>query len=227
MQLAATRAAAASRFNEAQQFLSELRKAELAAGIITPIELSIRKGLYVVLLYSSFEFSICRAISEVSLFISSKNVQFAHVDPSVYPYALDAELSSIAGVGRPKKWQRRAELFVKLISPDVVSLNEGCVLGELENAWAETLQKVFLIFGLPMSPFYDIRVKRQIDEIVERRNAVAHGRESAADVGRGYTVADLQIRQDEMVKQAEYMFTQFEDWLYDKKFVAAPHRAKY
>lgn len=227
MQLAATRTAAANRFNESQQYLSELRKVEAALGIPTPVELSIQKGLYIVLLYSSFEFTICRAVTEVSSLVSSKNVQFSHIDPSVYSFALDAELSSIADVGRSRKWQRRVSLFEKQNSPALVALNDSCVLGELENAWAATLQKIFLIFGISANPFYDLRVKRQIDEIVDRRNAVAHGRESAADVGRGYTVADLQIRQDEILRQVGYMFEQFEDWLERKHYVAPLHRHRY
>jgi len=97
----------------------------------------------------------------------------------------------------------------------------------MDNAWAATVQKMFDIFGITQPALYNVRVRQYIDEVVGKRNAVAHGRESAATIGQSYTTGDLQKLLDEIATQTRYVFSIFEGHILTKAFVRASHQALY
>jgi hypothetical protein len=97
----------------------------------------------------------------------------------------------------------------------------------MENIWAETIQKAFDLFGLSSNAFYDVRVKQYIDEVVDKRNAVGHGRESAATIGQAYTSGRLQTLLDEINKQTQFVVSEFENLLLTRAFISPIHQAAY
>src|SRR5260370_14458288 len=220
MSLATVRQEAANRFQEVQTFLSAIKALERDANHQTG-DLNVRKGLFLVLLYGAFEYSLTRTLTEVSALINSRRVEFRHISEMLYPLALDPELTSIAMVGRDLKWHRRAELFKRQICADPVILLEGAFLAQMENVWAVTVQKMFDIFGVKQPALYDVKVRQYIDEVVVTRNSVAHGRESAAITGQAYTTGDLQKLLYEIAKQAQYYFSAFERHISAKPVVKA------
>jgi folylpolyglutamate synthase/dihydropteroate synthase len=80
----------------------------------------------------------------------------------LYGLALDPQITSLTapGAGRDSKWQRRAELFRKQACTDPVVLFDGAFAPELQNAWANTIQKMFNVFGIIQPALYDARVKQ-------------------------------------------------------------------
>jgi hypothetical protein len=226
MSLATVRQETASRFQEAQTFLSAIKALEQDPSHQTG-ELNVRKGLFLVLLYGAFEYSITRTLTEVSALINSRRVEYGHISDLLYPLALDAELTSVAMIGRDLKWQRRAELFRKQKCADPVNLLQGAFLAQLDNMWAATVQKMFAIFGLNEPALYDIKVRQYIDEVVEKRNAVAHGRESASTVGQAYTTGALQNLLNEIATQAQYVLSAFDGHISTKAFVKVSYQGLY
>ena len=84
----------------------------------------------------------------------------------------------------------------------------------MDNVWAATVQKMFDVFGINRPALYDVKVRQYIDEVVDKRNAVAHGRESAAITGQSYTTRDLQK-------------TSFEGHIAAKSFIRVDHQSLY
>ena len=226
MPLTIVRQEAANRFREAQSFLSEIKEQEGTAPSATS-ELNVRKGLFLVLLYGAFEYSLTRAVSEVNVSINDFEVQFVHLHDHLYSLALDPELTSIASSGRKKMWQCRAELFTRQSCVEPVVINDAPIANELQNAWTAAIEKTFKIFGVSSPALFDPKVRQYIDELVEKRNAVAHGRESAAVVGQGYTTSRLQNLTDQINSQTQYFFSVFEDYISGKEFVKPRHRSSY
>jgi len=226
MSLATVRHETASRFQEVQTFLSAIKALEQDPNRQT-VEMNIQKGLFLVLLYGAFEYALTRTLSEVSALITNLRVEYCHINELLYPLALDPELTSITEVGRDRKWEKRAELFRKQLCADPVVLLEGAFLAQMDNAWAATVQKMFDIFGITQPALYNVRVRQYIDEVVGKRNAVAHGRESAATIGQSYTTGDLQKLLDEIATQTRYVFSIFEGHILTKAFVRASHQALY
>ena len=226
MSLTTVRQETANRFQEVQTFLSAIKALESDPNRQMS-ELNVRKGLFLVLLYGAFEYSLTRTVTEVSALINSRRVEYGHINELLYPLALDPELTSVAMVGSKNKWEKRAELFKRQICADPVVLLEGAFLGQMENVWAATIQTMFNIFGVNQPALYDIKVRQYIDEVVDKRNAVAHGRESAATTGQAYTTVSLQKLLDEIATQTQYVFSAFEGHIMTKAFVKTDHQARY
>jgi hypothetical protein len=226
MPLATVRLESASRFREAQSFLSEIKVLERSQPTQTA-ELNTRKGLFLVLLYGAFEYSMTRSIIEMIALFNAANLQYEHCNHLLYPLALDPELTSIAAVGRDSKWSKRADLFKRQKSSNPIVFVEGDLLRQMENIWAKTIKKMFDILGVACAELYDHRVRQYIDEVVDKRNAVAHGRESAAAIGQSYTTAMLHNLHDELVRQSQYVFLSFEEHLFNKTFIQADFQHHY
>jgi len=226
MPLTIVRQESATRFQEVQTFLSSIKISEPQHRPV-PIELNTQKGLLLVLLYGAFEYSITRMLTEVAQLINARHVSHEHIHHLLYPLALDSELSAVSMAGRRFRWQRRMELFQRQLSSEPVQLREGTFVEEMENVWAKTVQEVFRVFGVAQPALYDIRVRQYVDEVVGRRNAIAHGRESAAVVGQAYTSGRLQMLLDELSAQTQYMFAAFDTYLVAKIFIKTDHHPIY
>lgn len=228
MPLTTVRQEAADRFQEAQSFLSAIKDLEKARRQHAN-EINVRKGLFLVLLYGAFEYSLTRTLTEVTVLINGCRVEYGHISELLYGLALDSQLASLTapGAGRDSKWQRRAELFRIQTCAEPVVLLESAFAPELQNAWAKTIYKMFDVFGVRQPALYDPRVRQYIDDVVEKRNAVAHGRESAARIGQAYTTGDLQNLNDQLSKQTQYIFSVFESHISAKDFVKVAHQSLY
>jgi hypothetical protein len=228
MPLTTVRQEAANRFQEAQSFLSAIKNLEKARRQHAD-EINVRKGLFLVLLYGAFEYSLTRTLTEATILINASRVEYGHMNELLYGLALDPQLASLTapGAGRDLKWERRAELFRKQACTDPVVLFDGAFAPEVQNAWAKTIQKMFNVFGITQPALHDPRVKQYIDEVVDKRNAVAHGRESAARTGQAYTTESLQNLNDQLSKQAQYVFSIFESHISTKAFVKIAHQSLY
>jgi hypothetical protein len=228
MPLTTVRQEAANRFQEAQSFLSAIKNLEKARHQYAD-EINVRKGLFLVLLYGAFEYSLSRTLTEATILINACRVEYGHMNERLYGLALDPQLASLTapGSGRDSKWDRRAELFRKQACSDPVVLLDAAFAPELQNAWAKTIQKMFDVFGIIQPALYDPRVRQYIEEVVDKRNAVAHGRESAARTGQAYTTGSLQNLNDQLSKQTQYIFSIFENHIYSKAFVKAAHQSLY
>jgi RiboL-PSP-HEPN len=228
MSLTTVRQEAANRFQEAQSFLSAIKNLEEARRQHAD-EINVRKGLFLVLLYGAFEYSLTRTLTEATILINACRVEYGHMNETLYGLALDPQLTSLTapGAGRDSKWQRRAELFRKQACADPVVLFDGAFASELQNAWANTIQKMFYVFGIMQPALYNPRVKQYINEVVDKRNAVAHGRESAATTGQAYTTGSLQNLNDQLSKQTQYIFSVFENHISAKAFVKVAHQSLY
>ena len=197
---------------------------------VTPIpaEVHLQKGLFIVLLYAAFEFSVNRLITDLSLFVSSESIPCNHIDRAALGLVLDPQFKSIATPGgKNKKWERRASLIERQASADPATVHDEALTSELGNIWPNALVQIFSAFGLTHSPFYSKTVSQYIHEVVDKRNAVAHGRESPITVGQSYTIQMLENLLEEIEKQKDYLFGEFDSYLTTKSYIHPAHRAAY
>lgn len=227
MPLTVVRQETNTRLLEAQTFLSLIKAQEPEPGSPIPLEFNIQKGLFLVMLYGTLEYGLTRAVTETALLINKSQVKYHHIHESLYPLALDPEFQSVTAAGIRRKWPPRILLFQRQFSSELVVINEGMLQHELSNAWAETIKTIFEVFGIVLPCLYDIRVKQYIDEVTEKRNAVSHGRDSAANVGQGYTTDRLQHLHEEIAKQIQHIFSCFETLITTKAFVKSAHQTSY
>jgi RiboL-PSP-HEPN len=90
----------------------------------------------------------------------------------------------------------------------------------------KTIEEVFISFGISYTKF-DPRQRATVDELVEKRNSVAHGRESAAEIGERHRVKILREKMDIITNLTYYIIDEFEIYFLGKKFIRPNVRKLY
>ncbi|QKG52128.1 MAE_28990/MAE_18760 family HEPN-like nuclease [Hymenobacter sp. BRD67] len=150
--------------------------------IVPSLELKIMRGLFQVQLYACLEKTINDVIEQALRNISAKQVKNSHYILPFSVISLYNKLKSIKDSGYDKFFLKSTELFSEISNSNTVSINETMFSSTLQNVWAKTIEEVVKAFGIKG---YSIPLSSRVtvDELVDKRNAVAHGRESASTIG--------------------------------------------
>lgn len=187
-----------------------------------------QKGLFLVVLYAAFEFTVTRIVSDMANYVSGRSIPCEHIDRSMLPLALDPQFKSVATPAkRSAKWEKRTALVGRIGSSSTVRLHDESLTEELGNVWPNALRQIFQAFGLSSSPFHSSAAQQYIHDLVDRRNAIAHGRESAVDIGQAYSSPMLERLFEELEKSKDHLFAEFDNFLSAKSYVDSAHRAAY
>lgn len=160
--------------------------------------LAVAKGLMFVQIYAIYEYTVNKAVSETIESIKTHNHKMMDLSPSLLSLFLDPELRSLRDGPRRNEWSSRLKLFDQAFGSHVVTLS-GDTNPPSDNSHYRYSQLVliFKVFGISRMPVPRRRHIQRIGEVVDHRNAIAHGRETAEDIGRRYTRSDIRkvIRQ--------------------------------
>jgi RiboL-PSP-HEPN len=192
-----------------------------------PDRVLVLRGAFFVLLYAYFESSVNRLVSATLNQISSAAVSTSHLRSVVYSLALNPKLMSLESVGQGSKWKHRVELFLAQGAPAHCSINDGVLAMYLQNIWPHSIEQVFACLGVSAPPVPSGRHIGYLNELVEKRNAVSHGRASATEVGRRYRSPELLTRQDAVAEVVTHVEAALASYLEAKLYVADGHRAAY
>lgn len=221
------RAEAYQRLQEVRLTLDTIKSLESPNVLIPdPANVTILRGLFFVHLYAAFEFTVNKGTQAVLDQITALNVKYSHFSQNIYAVALDAAFTSTHSTPK-SKWTKRLALLSAQFSNDTCAINSAAFSGDLQNVWYKTLVEVFECLGVLSLPVPDIRLKQYIDEIVEKRNSVAHGRESPIQASAGHRSPDLEKRYDAVSKTIDHIFDSFEDYLKHRIFIRQDQRAAY
>lgn len=158
-----------------------------------PVDISREiRGLCVVLLHAAYEnliFSLNRALLEAAVALKIPN---RRLKPELQLFAIHAELQSLRNSSDKKLWSRTGPAVVSVLREARSCTIKSDLFPDDRSFMKQTQVSAFCAaFGLP-SPAPILReIWADIDSVVSRRNAVAHGRMSADEVGREYTVDEL------------------------------------
>ncbi|MBF0408697.1 MAG: hypothetical protein HQM10_15220 [Candidatus Riflebacteria bacterium] len=214
------------RFNEVQVLLNHITSSEPAdVTELVPLDVKIMKGLFYVHLYAAFEKSINEIIETALTLISSKSIKNNHLSPTLLSIALSDKFKSLKDSSHSKVLIKSSEIFSESISKNVVPINEAIFANHLQNAWVTTIIEITTILGIDGFSF-GTRGRVTIDEVVDRRNAVAHGRDSASSVGERYR-ANILRQKLEIVSEATQMFLSVIEEHCDSKKYVKPNSRRY
>ncbi|WP_375771021.1 MAE_28990/MAE_18760 family HEPN-like nuclease [Archangium gephyra] len=221
------RAEAYQRLKEVRLTLETIKSLESTDVLVPdPSNVTVLRGLYYVHLYAALEFTVNSATQAVLQQIAALNVRYSDFVPSLYSIALDGAFKSVRDA-RSEQWKKRLALLATQFSNDTCTVSPVVFSSDLQNIWYKTLVELFDCLGITSLPVPDIRLKQYIDEIVEKRNAVAHGRESPILAAAGRRSPDLEQRYDAVSKTIDYLFDCFEGYLQRRDFVRQDQRAAY
>jgi hypothetical protein len=157
------------------------------------LEVKMFRGFFYVHLYAVLE----RTINDlVKTLISEIKQHKAQNCPLVY---------SLNALSQANSWKslrdsRHSEIHNKAVSilynidsNNVFELEASHLLKNLSNVWAETIIDLLKLFGISNFSLKPID-QALINEIVEKRNEIAHGRESPVNIGERFRCAELRTK---------------------------------
>ncbi len=218
------RANSRERFSEVQIHLNYIESIE-PEGEASP-EVKILRGLYYVHLYSVLEKAINETIEQVILLIKSKNIKNLHFSTQFNVISLNSKMQSFKQCGYKEYFDRSSEVFESINSEDIFNINNTLFSQNLQNVWFKTIQDTIRSFGatpIQVEP----RIRLTIDEIVNKRNAVAHGRESPTAVGERHRTIVLRTKTQEIQIVIEQVISTFEEYIINSDFLKPTYIHEY
>lgn len=221
------RGRASERFNEVQLLLNHISSSE-PREVTTPVSLEVKimKGLFYVHLYAAFEKTINEVVETALFLISSKEIKCSHLSPPLLSVALSDRIKSLKDGGYSKLLIKSAEMFSESCSKSVLQINETIFSTQLQNAWVQTITEVSVVLGINGFSF-EPRIRATIDEVVEKRNAVAHGRDRASSVGERYRAVVLRDKLEIISSAAHQFIIAVEEHCQGKKYIKPTLRRHY
>lgn len=182
---------------------------------------TIIKGLFFVHLYGIYEYVITASVQQTIQHINSTNCTIDSYKPVLLSIVLDAECESLSSVGRNSSWPKRWELFEKVGKTASMEINDSIFPTDGKNIRYNQLSSIWKTFCIKDPPIPQSRMilKGRVDELVENRNAIAHGRESPAVIGGRYSFGDLEKRYRDIDELCIYIIDTFESYLNNKDFL--------
>ncbi len=179
------------RFSETRSLLGELRRdAPPPLQPMTQIQKA-QRGLWLVSLYAAIERSVNVCVDAALNEISAERVKSADAISSIHSIFHFPKVQSLHACGRNSIFDKTVTLLEASSSDDILATTENPLAPSLQNVDGKTMLWVLQLFGAPaMSP--SPAALARTNTLRERRNAVAHGRESSADVGERYTITELE-----------------------------------
>lgn len=171
------------RLAEVQQLLNHIVSLE-PVDVTTPHppEVKILRGFFYVHLYAALEKSINKVVQLTLRLIASHNTPAKDYKLSFGSVAARGRLQAFKGCRYKAYNDNASSIFSSLESNEIMNIDEFQFSDVLMNVWTNSILEVFNSFGIS-SFVVEPRVRTTIDELVENRNKVAHGRESALVVG--------------------------------------------
>jgi hypothetical protein len=178
-------------------------------------------------LYAAFEYSIDQSFIRLAQYISSKGVAQKHIQTPIFSVGLDDEFKALADLKSLEKGLRkRIEAMTLARDTSPVSIRDSVLSQGLQSAASSMIALAFDAYGISEPYLFNPTAKGYIDEVVERRHAVAHGRESPITVGVR-KVAELRVRYDSLYNQSIYVIEVINKFCIEKKYVLPYHRRFY
>ncbi len=225
MTLQGARNNATSRFNEANLYLVSIRSMEVAGQSATQ-ELKILKGLFFVLLYGAVEKSCTDAVQLLLSKIKALTPKNEHVILPFNVVTMARQWKRIKDSGHGNAFAQMKDLFAGIGSADAYAFDETLFSSTLQNVWAKTIDEVIGALGVTG---FTLGTTEQalINELVDKRNAVAHGRESASSVGEKYECKDLNSKLNVIQALIFQFIDRLEIFLVNREFIDTTHRHHY
>ncbi len=227
MSFTIVRNSARARFGEVQIYLNHI--SSLEPKKVTDqisLELKIMKGLFQVHLYSAFEKTINELIENTLIYIGSNSVETIHYNIPFNTISLVNKLKSFKACGHKNFFEKAIEIFTEMNSTNITSISETTFSQSLQNVWIETIEEVIKSFGINGFRI-EPRIRTTINELVEKRNAVAHGRESASSVGERFRTDVLRNKMEIVINFSYILIDLFENYYKNKQFLKGHAKKHY
>lgn len=187
------RAEVDDRFLLIQQILNTLGHIETDSSFPPDVPRTL-KGLVFVQLYAVYEHCVCNAVQAALRSVNRQALSLRELRHELLAMALDDGCKSLSNCGTERMWPVRVMLLGKSRSAEAAEIPENLFPADGSHYRIGQLRTIWTLFGMASPEVPDNRLIGRIDELVELRNGIAHGRLRAEEVGRRFSLNDLQDR---------------------------------
>lgn len=214
--------------NEALIFISKIKEIEddsLRQGVQHVRDyLNSLKGLVPVYLYGIIEKTLTVCFNEFFAIIKSYDLAYNQISCDLYPFLFTDKLSAfrMVSTSKSKNLNKISEVFNRVHDEGkILDLSLQYINENITNCWSHVLVDIYNIFGINLE--ININEKMVIDEIVEKRNAVAHGREKPTVV-YVKSATDIIERHSLIIKVLDNCILKLEHYLDSKMYLKEAFR---
>ena len=151
------------------------------------------KGLVFVQIYAIYEYTAKNVTRIAITEIASHGHNYVDLRASLLAIFLDPQLRSLRDCGDAKTWEKRLELFDQALANNPVA---AVAAMPHDGSYFKHTQANLILKTLGIKRTLTVRRHHpyRIDEVVNHRNSVAHGEETARDIGRRYSRKEIWSR---------------------------------
>lgn len=182
------------RINQTTLLLNQIRTLDEKTERSLNELLKIQKGIFFVSLYAALEYSIINSCSKFLSLIEGDGYYPLRFKNKLLCVLLDPEFNSVIDCGKKKVWEKKEGLIEKVFSDQPIHIDNTVFPSDGINIGKKQLTDVWTFMHLPGDPIPNGENEWYLKEIKEHRNAIAHGRVTAAEVGKRYTYSELEKR---------------------------------
>lgn len=178
------------RFTEALAILNHIRQ-QAPEGFV-PLD-SVQKsmrGLWLVALYGAFERSANAVVEAAITEVASHGSRSVDCMPPIQSIIHYSKIQAVNDCRQHSIFDKSVNLFQAAFSSAPLAAFDNPLVERMQNVNGSTLSWVAGLFGLDSFTIAPADNGR-LNNLRERRNAVAHGREAASEVGQRYTLDEM------------------------------------
>ena len=226
MTFSAARRIANERLNEVLIYLNHITAIEPPPGQAVPPEVKIMRGLFYVQLYGALEKATTDSLQQLLTKIGELQPQNCHVILPFNVISMSRRWKSLKDSGYKDALPRVREFFLAIDENKFHGIEESLFADVVQNIWSKTIEDIILALGITGFAL-SVSDRALVDELVNKRNAVAHGRESPSSVGERDRCDDLRRRLSQVQTLVLALIDRLEAYLDARGFVRAAHKVHY
>ncbi len=162
------------------------------------------KGLIYIQLYALYEFTVKGIVQAGLKDIQAHSTPFNSIRMELLGIALDPDLASIINCSKDRIWETKTSFFQKINSHNPTTFPE-LFPSDGSHFRPKQLYTIWDIFGIK-APIIPTGYNHQrITELVNNRNSIAHGETTAENIGRNYSIQEIEARIMEIEQICMYL----------------------
>jgi hypothetical protein len=201
----------ASRYAAAHTYFAAIAGPQGGPAVLPPPPHEVTaKGLIFVQMYAIYEHSVKNIVRLALAEMRGRAMPLNTIRLELMGLVLTPELQSVRDCGAETAWRSRVDLFKRIGAPDAIDVADDVFPSDGSHYRRRQLDTIWELFGLAVPVVHTPRALGLITELVEHRNAIAHGRATAEDVGRRFSRDDCYLRLDLTRDLCTYLATTME-----------------
>lgn len=176
-----------------------------------PDSAAMLKGFCFVQMYAIYEYAVRSAVQAALASLKGSGRSMKELHAGVLCLVLESVWAAAAAAGAARVWDCRVEVLRRATSDEsVAGIDDTLFPTDGSHYRVRQLHTIWQVLGVAGPVVPEPRLLGRIEEIVENRNAITHGRRTADDVGRGYSRLDIEERFNDLRNICEHVLGSLE-----------------